>query len=306
MDRESPHIPVLYEEVLTGLQVAPGGLYVDGTVGAGGHAAGILRHSAPDGHLLGLDVDPQALWICRKRLAGFGDRVTLVRANFATVREQVDALGRGLADGILLDLGVSSMQLSNPEQGFSFQVAGPLDMRMDPDIQQTAADLVNKLPEDELADLIYLYGEESASRRIARAIVAARPIRTTRELADVVSRVVRRARIHPATRTFQALRIAVNSELDRLREALPAAISSLKPRGRLAVIAFHSLEDRIVKRFAVREAQDCICPPEALVCTCGHHATVKIVTKKPIRPSAEEIATNPRSRSARLRIVARR
>jgi 16S rRNA (cytosine1402-N4)-methyltransferase len=306
MDRDFPHIPVLYEEVLAGLQVEAGGLYVDGTVGAGGHAQGMLRQSAPDGHLLGLDVDPRALAIACRRLAEFGDRVTLVCANFATIRAQVDAVGRGLADGILLDLGISSMQLANAEQGFSFQLDGPLDMRMDPRLGQTAADLVNELAEQELADLIYRYGQESASRRIARAIVTARPIDSTRELASVVSRVVRSGRIHPATRTFQALRIAVNGELDRLEEALPAAVASLKSKGRLAVIAFHSLEDRIVKQFFRREARDCICPPEALVCTCGHRATLDIVTKKPIRPAAEEVESNPRSRSARLRIVARR
>ena len=311
MGGDTPHVPVLYEEALTGLQVAAGGTYVDGTVGAGGHAAGILQASAPDGQLLGLDVDPQALQIARQRLAPFGDRVTLVCSNFALIQEQVGALGLGLADGILLDLGISSMQLASAEQGFSFQLAGPLDMRLDPTIPCTAADLVNTLSQRDLADLVYRYGEEPASRVIARAIVAARPLRTTTELAKVVSEAVRarrsrrRSSIHPATRTFQALRIAVNDELAILEQALPAAISVLRPGGRLVVITFHSLEDRIVKTCFARESRDCVCPPEALVCACGHRATVDAITRRPIRPGGDEIAKNPRSRSAKLRIAQR-
>jgi 16S rRNA (cytosine1402-N4)-methyltransferase len=306
MDDQAPHIPVLYEEVLAGLQVVTGGFYVDGTVGAGGHAAGILEASAPDGRLLGLDVDPSALSTSRHRLAPFGDRVTLVRSNFSLIREQIAALGWGPADGVLLDLGVSSMQLETPERGFSFQLVGPLDMRLDPTLSLKAADLVNTLSVRDLADLIYRYGEEPASRAIARAIVAARPLRTTAELATVVARVAKRRKVHPATRTFQALRIAVNDELCRLEEGLTAAVSVLKTGGRLAVITFHSLEDRIVKRFFVQESRDCICPPEAMVCTCGHHATVDVLTRKPIRPGEEQVAWNPRSRSAKLRIAAKR
>ena len=329
MGGDTPHVPVLYEEALTGLQVAAGGTYVDGTVGAGGHAAGILQASAPDGHLLGLDVDPRALQIARQRLAPFSDRVTLVRSNFALIRERVGALGLELADGILLDLGISSMQLANAEQGFSFQLAGPLDMRLDPTAPRTAADLVNTLSQNDLADLVYRYGEEPAARVIARAIVAARPLQTTTELAKVVSeavramrarrkhsaakrsghgragRALRRSRIHPATRTFQALRIAVNDELVTLERALPAAISVLRPGGRLVVITFHSLEDRIVKTCFARESRDCICPPEVLVCVCGHRATVDAITRRPIRPGGDEIAKNPRSRSAKLRIAQR-
>jgi 16S rRNA (cytosine1402-N4)-methyltransferase len=306
MDGSAPHVPVLYEEVLAGLQVVTGGFYVDGTVGAGGHAAGILKASAPDGHLLGLDVDPKALEMSRQRLAPFGDRITLVRCNYAQIREQVEALGWGPANGVLLDLGVSSLQLTNPERGFSFQSVGPLDMRLDPTASRMAADLVNTLAQRDLADLIYRYGEEPASRAIARAIVAARPLRTTTELAEVVARVVKRRKIHPATRTFQALRIAVNDELRRLEEGLTAALSILKPGGRLAVIAFHSLEDRIVKRCFAQESRDCICPPETMVCTCGHRATVSVLTRKPIQPGADEIARNPRSRSAKLRIAVKR
>jgi 16S rRNA (cytosine1402-N4)-methyltransferase len=306
MDSNAPHVPVLYEEVLAGLQLVTGGFYVDGTVGAGGHAAGILQATAPDGRLLGLDVDPRALETSRQRLAPFGGRVMLVRSNYARIEKQVAALGWGPANGVLLDLGVSSMQLTHPERGFSFQTVGPLDMRMDPTSSLTAADLVNTLSQRNLADLIYRYGEEPASRAIARAIVDARPLRTTTELAETVARVVKRRRIHPATRTFQALRIAVNDELRRLEEGLIAAVAVLKPGGRLAVIAFHSLEDRTVKKFFVQESQDCICPPETMVCTCGHHATVSVLTRKPIRPGAEEMARNPRSRSAKLRIAVKR
>jgi 16S rRNA (cytosine1402-N4)-methyltransferase len=274
-------------------------------MGAGGHAIGILEASAPDGRLVGLDVDPQALAISRRRLQSFGERALLVRASYASIETQLDALGLGRADGVLLDLGLSSMQLDSAKRGFSFQETGPLDMRFDPDAKRRAAELVNTLPEDELADLIYEYGEEPASRRIARAIVAARPIRTTTELAEIVSHVVRRHKIHSATRTFQALRVAVNDELTRLQEGLSAATAALSPGGRLAVISYHSLEDRIVKRYFAREAQDCICPPEALVCDCGHQATLEIVTRKPLRPSLHEVARNPRSRSARLRIAAK-
>jgi 16S rRNA (cytosine1402-N4)-methyltransferase len=305
MGDDAPHLPVLLEEVIAGLQVAPGGFYVDGTIGAGGHAIGILEASAPDGHLLGLDVDPEALQISRRRLTRFGGRVTLVHASYVSIEAQVDGLALGSADGVLLDLGLSSMQLDQSERGFSFQETGPLDMRFDPAAARTAADLVNTLSEQELADLIYQYGEETASRAIARAIVSARPIRTTTELADIISQVVRRRKIHPATRTFQALRIAVNDELRQLREGLTAALSVLGPGGRLAVISFHSLEDRIVKQFLAREAKDCICPPEALICTCAHRATVEVITRKPIQASSHEVARNPRSRSARLRIAAK-
>jgi 16S rRNA (cytosine1402-N4)-methyltransferase len=305
MGPDVPHIPVLLAEVISSLQVRPAGLYVDGTVGAGGHAIGILEASAPDGRLLGLDVDPQAIAISRRRLQPFGERVTLARASYVSIKTQLDVLGLGDADGVLLDLGLSSMQLERPERGFSFQETGPLDMRFDPEATHKAAELVNTLPEDELADLIYRYGEEPASRRIARAIVSARPIQTTTELAEIVSHVVRRHKIHPATQTFQALRVAVNDELACLRAGLSSAMAALGPEGRLAVISYHSLEDRIVKRFFAREAQDCICPPEALVCDCGHRATLEIVTRKPVRPSNHEVAQNPRSRSARLRVAAK-
>jgi 16S rRNA (cytosine1402-N4)-methyltransferase len=310
------HRPVLYQEIIQIIQPTKGGRYVDGTLGAGGHARGILDASSPDGLLLGLDVDPQALELARVRLAPFGSRAIIVRASYTTLIRQLEALKWPKVNGILLDLGVSSMQLDTAQRGFSFQAEAPLDMRFDPTNTLRAADLVNKMPEDELANLLYRYGEEKRSRQIARAIVNARPLDTTRQLADVVVNAVSKARkdprkarsgerIHPATRTFQALRIAVNSELEALEVVLPQAVQVLKPGGRLAIISFHSLEDRIVKSFFRRESQDCLCPPRQPVCTCGHHATLAEVTRRPIRPQDEEIQANPRSRSARLRVAER-
>ncbi|MBN1581342.1 MAG: 16S rRNA (cytosine(1402)-N(4))-methyltransferase RsmH [Anaerolineae bacterium] len=307
MEQDAPHISVLLKEVLVGLDVQPGGHYIDGTIGAGGHAKHILQASKPGGQLLGLDADPEALAISKKRLACFGDRVILVKSNFAYLKSQADLYNFHPVDGILFDLGLSSMELQNPERGFSFLLDGPLDMRFDPNTSRTAADLIDALSERELAELIYRYGEEPASRVIARAIVSARPLHTTTELAAVVAKVVRKkGKIHPATRTFQALRIAVNDELRVLEQGLSAAIETLGPGGRLAVISFHSLEDRIVKQFFAREARDCICPPEFLTCTCKHQAVLNIVTRKPIRPSEIEVDRNPRSRSAKLRIVTKR
>jgi len=281
---------------------------VDATLGAGGHAWGILQASQPQGRLLGLDVDPQALELARQRLSEFGERAILVRASFATLSTQLASLGWQAVDGIVLDLGMSSMQIDTPERGFSFQVDAPLDMRFDPDQPVSAADLVNHLSENELAEILYRYGEERQARQIARAIVAARPVHTTRQLAELVVGVVssggrQRQRIHPATRTFQALRIAVNRELEALEAVLPQAVSALRPGGRLAVISFHSLEDRLVKQYFRRESRDCLCPPRQPICTCGHKAVLREVTRHPIRPRADEIAENPRARSARLRVA---
>ena len=312
------HIPVLYQEVLAGLQMKPGGHYIDATVGGGGHARGILMASAPAGELLGIDADPMAVATAREQLAEFGKRAVLVQGSFADLEEI--ALGHGFCpvDGIFLDLGLSSMQLEATGRGFSFQLDGPLDMRFDPLTVRrqasgrrpsqitTAADLVNTLAVKELADILFQYGEEPQARRIARAIVVERPINTTGELAALVERTVgRRRKIHPATRTFQALRIAVNNELECLAEALPQALRLLMPSGRLAIISFHSLEDRLVKQFFRNEARDCLCPSEVLICICGHQAALGIVTKKPIKPSADEVTANPRSRSAKLRIAYR-
>lgn len=309
------HRPVLYQEIIYALQPAQKRYLVDCTVGAGGHAFGLLDASSPDGMLLGLDVDPQALELARKRLDPFHERVILVQASYVTLEEQLRSLGWPTVDGILLDLGVSSMQVDTPKRGFSFLSNAPLDMRFDPHNPVTAADLVNHSTEDELADIIYRYGEEPFARQIARAIVQHRPLTGTLELAELIKRVVhvRKSdrkterfigkRIHPATRTFQALRIAVNDELHALEAVLPQIVACLGSGGILAVIAFHSLEDRIVKQFIQTESQDCICPPHQPVCTCGHRAVLTKLTRHPIRPQPEEIEKNPRARSARLRVA---
>lgn len=303
--RPSMHLPVLYHEILHYIQPQPGGLYVDGTVGAGGHAWGILEASSPDGKVLGLDLDPQALTLAEERLQPFGSRAILKRASYLTLGRQLEALMWPAVQGIVLDLGVSSMQFDTPERGFSFRSDAPLDMRFDPDAPTTAADLVNNLSETDLADLIYKYGEERRSRRVARAIVAARPVNTTRQLAEVVAKAIRGSKPgrHPATRTFQALRIATNQELDAVEQVLPQAVEALQPGGRLAVISFHSLEDRIVKQFFRRESKDCLCPPKQPICTCGHKASLALVTRKPVQPSEAEIQENPRARSSRLRVA---
>ncbi len=304
MKDKPAHIPVLFKEVLTGLRPRPGGRYIDGTVGAGGHARGILEASGPDGLLLGIDADPAAIGLARERLAGFGPRLTLVEGNFADLEDIATRHGFRPADGLLLDLGLSSMQLENGARGFSFQKPGPLDMRFG-EQGPTAAELVNTLSQEELRDLLRRYGQERYAGRIARAIVTRRPLTTTTELAEVVAKAVgRRGRIHPATRTFQALRIAVNDELAALSAALSAALNILAPGGRLAVITFHSLEDRLVKTFYRDHSRACICPPQFPICTCGgQQATLQILTKKPLRPSVEELKTNRRSRSARLRLA---
>ena len=300
-----PHQPVLYQEVLDALAPESGHDYLDGTLGAGGHAEGVLKTSAPHGRLLGLDLDPEALVIARQRLFGFEDRVIIRQASYQTAAEVLKDLGWGQVHGIVLDLGVSSMQIDQPGRGFSFMETGPLDMRFDQSTGASAADLVNHLKEEELADLIYQFGEERYARRIARAIVANRPISTTQELVARVEQAVPHyePHLHPATRTFQALRIATNKELETLSGALPELVQCLAPGGKIAVISFHSLEDRIIKQFFKRESTDCICPPEQPVCTCDHVATLKIMNRKPIRASEKELAANPRSRSAKLRIA---
>ena len=300
-----PHQPVLYKEIIHALQPRRGGRYVDGTLGAGGHARGILEASVPDGQLLGLDVDPQALAIARRNLAPYEHRIHLAQASYTSLSTQLAQLQWDAVDGILLDLGASSMQFDTPERGFSFLHDAPLDMRFGPQVLQTAADLVNKSSERELADLIYQYGEERDSRKIARAIVRARPLQTTRELVAVIESVSPRRgeRVHPATRTFQALRIAVNEELDSIEAVLPQAIAALKPGGRLAIISFHSLEDRIVKDFFREQGRDLVNPPYEHIYEQERKATLKEVNRKPITPSDEEIHNNPRARSAKLRIV---
>ena len=295
-------------EAIDGLAVGPGADCIDGTLGGAGHAEALLQASSPTGRLLGLDVDPEAIERGRERLAQFGERVVLVQTSFREIEAQAARHRFKGVRAILLDLGISSYQLA-PERGFSFLAAGPLDMRLDPKASITAAEIVNEWPAEALADVIYRYGEEPRSRRIARAIVSARPLNTTTELAAVVARAVggrpTDRRIHPATRVFQALRIEVNDELGTLEAALPQIVRMLGPGGRFAVIAFHSLEDRIVKRFIQQESRDCICPSVQSTCTCGHQATIKALTRKPIQASEAEVRRNPRSRSAKLRIAER-
>ena len=303
------HAPVLLRETLDLLQPRPGGTYVDGTLGGGGHAEAILEQSSPGGRLLGLDLDPEALERATERLKRFDDRVTIVHESFANIERAVRWYGFAPADGIVLDLGLSSFQLAHAKRGFGFRTAAPLDMRFNPlQATPTARDLVNKLDLHEIANVLRRFGEEPMAKVIAKAIVRQRerkPIETTTELAELVERAVgrRRGKIHPATRTFQALRIAVNRELEALESALPGAIEVLSTGGRFVVISFHSLEDRIVKRFFVDQAATCICPPGLPVCVCGKKPTVKILTRHGIRPTPEEVARNPRSRSAILRAV---
>lgn len=299
----SPHRSVLYHEIIHAISPQSPKLYVDATLGAGGHAWGILEASAPLGKLLGLDLDPQALALASRRLEIFGERAILVEASYTSLSAQLAKLGWTKVDGIVFDLGVSSMQIDTALRGFSFLQDGPLDMRFSPKQGKTAADLVNHLPEDELIKIIWEYGEERYARRIARAIVQARPLSTTSRLAEVVRKTAGKQsdRIHPATRTFQALRIAVNEELEAIRNVLPEAVKALAPGGRLVVISFHSLEDRIVKQFFRLESRDCICPPEIPVCTCGHKATLRELTRHPVTAGETEITENPRARSARMR-----
>ncbi len=301
------HIPVLLQETVQALAVQPGGRYIDCTVGTGGHAAAILEHSSPGGQLLGIDTDPQAIKIARDRLAAYGNSSLLINDNFANLEAICVKYDFLPVHGIVFDLGLSSLQLEDSERGFSFSHDGPLDMRFSPKQKLTAADIVNTYSKEELANLIWRYGEESYSRRIADYIVQKRPIKTTLELAQIVLQAVggRYGKIHPATKTFQALRIAVNAELENLRIALKQALNILGPKGRLVVISYHSLEDRIVKQFMQQESRDCICPPETPTCVCGHTASLRLITRKVITPSFEEIEANPRSRSAKLRAAER-
>jgi 16S rRNA (cytosine1402-N4)-methyltransferase len=298
------HQPVLYQEIIHALNPKSGARYVDGTLGAGGHAAGLLAGSEPGGELLGLDVDPQALSLARQRLARFGVRAWIKKASYTSLPNLLVELGWVSVDGILLDLGASSMQFDTPVRGFSFLAEGPLDMRFDPSDSLTAAEIVNDWPVEELTDLLFRYGEEPAARRIALAIATARPLSSTRHLAAVIERVKpRRGHHHPATQTFQALRIAVNKELESVEIILPLAVQALSSGGRLAVISFHSLEDRIVKEYFRRESKDCICPPRQPMCTCGHKASIKEITRRPITPTEKEINQNSRARSAKLRVA---
>jgi 16S rRNA (cytosine1402-N4)-methyltransferase len=310
---ELGHLPVMPDEVLGTLAPTPGSLQIDATVGGGGHTERILEAASPDGRVLGLDADDAAIERVARRLAAYGDRLVLRQANFRELGAVAPAAGFAAVDGALFDLGLSSYQLADRERGFGFRAGGPLDMRFDTTRGVPAAELLATLDADELAALFRRYGEEKAAWRIAGAIVAARgtaPVRRAEDLAQLVELVVpvnprQRRRIHPATRVFQALRIAVNEELDALAEGLAAAVDLLRPGGRLVVLSYHSLEDRIVKRFLAAERRGCTCPPEAPVCVCGRAPRLRLVTRPSLTPTAAEIDRNPRARSARLRAAER-
>jgi 16S rRNA (cytosine1402-N4)-methyltransferase len=308
------HLPVLAEEVMSMLAPAPGSLQIDATVGGGGHTERILEATDPDGRLLGLDADGGAIARVDRRLrTRFGDRLVLRRANFRELAVVAPDAGFGADDGALFDLGLSSYQLADAERGFGIRTGGPLDMRFDTARGVPAAELLATLDTAELTALFRRFGEEPQAARIARGIVAARkaaPVATAEELADLVARVApgnprARRRIHPATRVFQALRIAVNEELDALQDGLAAAVDLLRPGGRLVVLSYHSLEDRIVKRFINAERRGCTCPPELPVCVCGRNPRLRLLTRPSLAPTAAEVAANPRARSARLRAAER-
>lgn len=306
------HRPVMVAEIIASLRCRAGAVYVDGTLGGGGHAEAILENTAPDGLLIGIDADGDALREAGRRLERFGARKILVKGNFANMETILAGMNIGEVDGILLDLGVSSHQLDTAERGFSFTLDAPLDMRMDRSRGIGACELINTLSGDELARIIRDYGEERMAKRIARAIVESRtvsPLRTTAQLAAVVAGAVPGqrgpVRIHPATRTFQALRIAVNDELASLRKAVAAGAERLREGGRFSVIAFHSLEDRIVKNAFRAAEKGCLCPPDLPVCACGGKPKLKVITRKPVVPGEAEIRDNPRARSAKLRTAER-
>lgn len=303
----APHRPVLLKETMEFLVPERGGLFVDCTVGLGGHSEAILKSSART-RVVGMDLDPSALAYARQRLAPFGERFQAFQANFRELADVLSRAGEHDTDGILVDLGVSSLQFDSPERGFSFRFDAPLDMRMDPTSGATAADLLQQLPESEIARIIFEFGEERHSRRIARRIVERReqgkPVTTTKELADLVLAAVgggKRDQIHPATRTFQALRIAVNDELEGLGDFVELAVDLLAADGRFVGISFHSLEDRILKQELRRLSGHCQCPPRLPVCSCGAKELVEVLTRRPVAPSAREIEENPRARSAKLR-----
>lgn len=308
MEMPFAHIPVLLNEVLKYLSPKNGGVYIDGTVGGGNHACAVLNASAPDGFLLGIDRDEEALAASSKKLAGFAGRFALVRGNYADMAEIAAGQGIEQVDGILLDIGVSSHQLDDKSRGFSYMMDAPLDMRMDQSRGQSAADLVNTADAGELTRILYEYGEEKWAKRIAEFIVQERknkPFATTFQLVETIKKAVpvgaREKDQHPARRSFQALRIAVNDELGALKRGLEQAIELLGPGGVLVVISFHSLEDRIVKECFKLHATDCICPPKMPVCVCGHKADLKILTRKPVTAGKDELEENSRSHCALLR-----
>ena len=309
MSQEFSHRSVLLDECIEGLAIREDGIYVDGTAGGGGHSFHIAKH-LKSGKLIAIDRDAAAIAAATARLSPFSERATVYRSNFSEVASVLDALGIDKIDGMLLDLGVSSHQLDTAERGFSYQADAPLDMRMDRRSEKTAYTVVNTYSEQELKHILFTYGEEKFSARIAKKIVEQRakaPIATTRELSELIKSAMppaaREGGHHPAKRSFQAIRIEVNGELDAIVPALKSAISRMNKGGRLAVITFHSLEDRIVKQTFAELAEGCKCPKSLPICVCGNQPTVKVITKKPILPSEAELAENPRSRSAKLRIA---
>lgn len=306
---EFHHISVLLNECIDNLNIRPDGIYVDGTMGGGGHSLGIAKRLTT-GRLICIDQDPNAHEAAGKRLAEYKDRITFVRDNFGNIKSILDSLGIEKIDGMLLDIGVSSHQLDEAERGFSYQQDAPLDMRMNPDRPFSAYDVVNGYDEDELDRVIFTYGEERWARRIAQFIVKERenkPIETTGELVDIIKKAVpkgaRKDGPHPAKRTFQAIRIEVNGELEVLQRAIDDVAARLAVGGRLCIITFHSLEDRIVKEAFRKQENPCICPPQFPVCVCGKKPLGRVITRKPILPSKEELEENPRSRSAKLRVL---
>tara|TARA_B100000519_G_scaffold90056_1_gene78106 strand:- start:8281 stop:9210 length:930 start_codon:yes stop_codon:yes gene_type:complete len=299
------HMPVMQDEILKYFESCDNGLIIDGTLGLGGHSEALLA-SYPRMNILGLDLDENALIFSGNKLNKYGDRVKILKDNFSNILPIMDSIERSeLASGLLLDLGVSSYQLDTPERGFSFRFDAPLDMRFNSDQEIKASDVINEYSERELADLIYKYGEERRSRKIAKAIIDRRPILTTMELADLIKKIIgaKNYKIHPATKTFQALRIEVNKELNNLYSALSDSLKIIKDKGRIIVISYHSLEDRIVKSFFKNESKKCICPVEVLICECHHSPMLKVITKRVHKPSVSEINANPRSRSAKMRVA---
>ena len=301
------HQPVLLQETVAYLAVRPGGVYVDATVGEGGHAQSVLQAAMPGGRLLGIDLDPQVVSCARQRLWHLHSSSVLVQGSYIRMEELAASLGFSKPDGVLMDLGMSSFQVDTYGRGFSVQREGPLDMRYDPDMETSASHILNSYSREQLADIFSRYGEEPRAWSIAQAVVEHRPLNTTLDLANLVAKTLggRKKGIHPATKVFQALRIFVNDELENVKKGLKAAINLLRPGGRLVVISYHSLEDRIVKSFLAQESRGCICPSSIPLCACSHTATLKTLTRKVITPTHEEVSRNPRSRSARLRAAER-
>ena len=305
------HVPVMAQEVAVYLVTEKAGVYLDCTIFAGGHAKKILEATSPHGRLIGIDIDPQAIELAKENLSSYKDRISLVHGNFADLGQILSQRGVSEVDGVLLDLGVSSLQFDTPDRGFSFRHCGRLDMRMNKTAGQPISDDLNKKSADELAEIIRNFGEERWAKRIADGIVMTRkktPLKTTTQLAEIIRKSVPvryYGNIHPATRTFQALRIYKNRELENLESGLEQAVPSLKSGGRICVISFHSLEDRIVKHTFRDMERGCICPPRTPICVCGRKPTLKVLTKRPVIPQGEEIRANPRSRSAKLRVAAK-